>query len=220
MMTCLKAASARSSVGDGREDGDDAVGVGAGVDADGEGGDGEVAGEVGDGGDLAVGHDVEGAVAVAERGEAEGEVFDGAVQAGDFDDVADVVLVFDEDEDAVEHVFEDGLRAEADAEADDAGGGDEGAERDADRSRAVCMNDDRSREAVGGGADDGGDGAELGGALGVADQRSARCCNRVDEKAGDVLEDESDQESDDDLGQAVLQEVDEVVVPVAFEPEE
>ena len=84
-------------------------------------GDGEVAGEVGDGGDLAVGDDVEGAVAVAEAGAAEGEVFDGAFEAGEGDGFADVVLVFDEDEDAVEHVLEDGLRAEADADAEDAG---------------------------------------------------------------------------------------------------
>ena len=112
--------------GDVAEDGDDFVGVGAGVDADVEGGDGVVAGEVGDGGDLAVGDDVEGAVGVAQGGAAEGEVFDGAFEAGDVDDLADVVLVFDEDEDAVEHVFEDALRAEADADAENAGGGEEG----------------------------------------------------------------------------------------------
>ena len=53
--------------GDAGEYRDDFVGIGAGVDADVEGGDGEVAGEVGDGGDLAVGDDVEGAVGVAER---------------------------------------------------------------------------------------------------------------------------------------------------------
>ncbi len=34
-------------------------------------------------------------------------------------DFADVVLVFDEDEDAVEHVLEDGLGSEADADADE-----------------------------------------------------------------------------------------------------
>ena len=103
------------------EQGDDLVGIGAGVDADVEGGDGVVAGEVGDGGDLAVGDDVEGAVGVAEGGAAEGEVFDGALEAGDVDDLADVVLVFDEDEDAVEHVLEDALRAEADGDAENAG---------------------------------------------------------------------------------------------------
>ena len=81
---------------------EDFVGVGAGVDGEVEGGDGEVAGEIGDGGDLGVGDEVEGAVAVAQGGEAEGEVFDGAGERGELDDVADVVLVFDEDEDAVE----------------------------------------------------------------------------------------------------------------------
>src|SRR5258708_32228871 len=75
------------------EQGDDFVGVGAGVDAYVEGGDGVVAGEIGDGGDLAVGDDVEGAVGVADGGAAEGEVFDGAFEAGDGDDFADVVVV-------------------------------------------------------------------------------------------------------------------------------
>ncbi len=91
------------------EQGDDLIRICAGVDADVEGGDGVVAGEIGDGGDLAVGDDVEGAVGVADGGAAEGEVFDGAFEAGDVDDLADVVLVFDEDQDAVEHVLEDAL---------------------------------------------------------------------------------------------------------------
>ncbi len=111
--------------GGGAEEVEDAVGVGGGVDDDGEGGDGEVAGVVGDGGDLGVGDEVEGAVGVAQGGEAEGEVLDGAGEGGDFDGVADVVLVFDEDEDAVEDVLEEGLRAEADADADDSGGGEQ-----------------------------------------------------------------------------------------------
>ena len=93
------------------EKGDDLVGIGAGVDADLKGGDGEVPGEVGDGGDLAVGNDVEGAISVTELGAAEREVFDGAFEPGKGDNLADVVLIFNEDEDAVEHVFEDGLGA-------------------------------------------------------------------------------------------------------------
>ena len=48
--------------GGGAQDGEDVVGVGGGVDGEGEGGDGEVAGVVGDGGDLGVGDEVEGAV--------------------------------------------------------------------------------------------------------------------------------------------------------------
>ena len=107
--------------GDTAKDGDDPVGIGAGVDADVEGCDRVVAGEIGDGSDLAVGDDVESAVGIAHGGAAEGEVFDGAFEAGDIDDLAYVVLVFDKDEDAVDHVLEDALRAEADGDAEDAG---------------------------------------------------------------------------------------------------
>ena len=108
------------------EDGDDLVGVGAGVDADIEHGDGVVAGEIGDGGDLTVGDDVQSTVGVAEGGAAEGEVFHGALETGKEDDLADVVLVFYEDEDAVEHVLKYGLGTETDADADDAGRGQDG----------------------------------------------------------------------------------------------
>ena len=99
------------------EESDDLVGIGAGVDGDLERGDGVVAREVGDGGDLAVGDDVEGAVGVADAGAAEGEVFDGTLEAGEDDDLAYVVLVFDQDEEAGEHVLEEGLRAETNADA-------------------------------------------------------------------------------------------------------
>ena len=105
--------------GDFTEECHDFVGVGAGVDRDLEGGEGVIAGEIGDGGDLAVGNDVEGAVAVAEGGAAEGEVLDCTLKARNGDNFSDVVLVFYEDEDTVKHVFEDGLRAEAYADADD-----------------------------------------------------------------------------------------------------
>ena len=148
------------------EQGDDFVGVGAGVDADVEGGDGVVAGEVGDGGDLAVGDDVEGAVGVAEGGAAKGEVFDGAFEACDVDDLADVVLIFDEDQDAVEHVLEDALRAEADGDAENAGGGEQRLVGDAEEVENL-EEDDEAEDAVGGGSYDGGHGAELGGPVEV-----------------------------------------------------
>ena len=179
------------SVGDGAEECHDFVGVGAGVDADGERGDGVVAGEVGDGGDLAVGDDVEGAVGVAEGGAAEGEVFDGAFEAGEGDDFADVVLVFDEDEDAGDHVLEHGLRAEAEADADDAGGGEDGLVGDLEDVEDLEEGDE-SEDAVGGGAEDGGDGAELGGAVEVADLVVGAVAQAVDEEEHDALEDEDD----------------------------
>ena len=81
MTTSLNASSSRTSAASRCEDLDDAVGVFAGADADRQRGDGEVAREVGDGGDLAVGHDVERAVAVAQLGHAQGQVLDRALQA-------------------------------------------------------------------------------------------------------------------------------------------
>ena len=103
------------------------------------------------------------------------------LQSGDLDDFADVVLVFDEDEDAVEHVLEDGLGAEADADADDAGRGEQRREIDAEDGQDV-EKDDEADDAVGGGADDGGDGAELGGALRVADLLVGAAAHPVDEE--------------------------------------
>src|ERR1700710_468600 len=133
------------------EQGDDFVRVGACVDRDVEGGDGEVAGEVGDGGDLAVGDDVEGSVGVADAGAAEGEVFYCAFESGDVDDLADVVLVFDEDQDAVDHVLEDGLGTEADGDAEDAGGGEDRLVGDAEKVKDL-KEDDEAEDGVGGGA--------------------------------------------------------------------
>ena len=83
-------------------------GIGAGVDADLKRGDGEVLGEVGSGGDLAVGDDIgchlRREILVLRR-----ERSSTVPLSPPEDDFADVVLVFDEDEDAVEHVLEDGL---------------------------------------------------------------------------------------------------------------
>ena len=202
--------------GDLTEDGDDFVGVGAGVYADVEAGDGVVAGEIGDGGDLAVGDDVEGAVAVAEAGAAEGEVFDGAFESGENDDFADVVLVFDEDEDAVEHVLEDGLGAEADADTDDSGRGEDGLVGDVEDVEDLKEGDE-AEDADGGGAEDGGHGAELGGAVEVADLMVGASAHLLDEEEDDALEDEDDEKDYDDFGQLVLQKQDDVVVPVVFD---
>ena len=183
-------------VGESLEDGHDAVGVFAGVDGDVEGADGEVAGEVGDGGDLGVGDDVDGAVAVAEAGDAEAEVFDDAGEAGNLDGIADGVLVFDEDEDAGEHVLEDGLGAKGDAKADDAGGGDEGSERDAEGGEDLGE-EIEAGDAVGGGSKDGGHGAELAGALGVADEAIGLLVEALDEEGDDGLKEEGEKEGED-----------------------
>jgi len=197
------------------ENGYDAVGVDTGVDAHREGGDGEVAGKVGDGRDLAVGDDVDGAVAVAERGATEGEIFDRTLQAGDFDGVTHVVLVFEEDEDAVEHVLEDGLRTKTDAKADNACGSDKRAERHSNGAQQLHA-DIRHNKGVGAGANDSGGSAELGGALSVSDQAVGAALHAPDEEKGHPLQDESDEQGDDDLGQAVLQEAYEVGVPAVL----
>jgi len=204
------------SVGQRGEDGDDPVGVDAGIYADGEGGNREVAGEIGDGRDLAVRHDVDRAVAVAESGAAQSEVFDGALEAGDFDRVANVVLVFDKDEDAVEHVLEEGLCAETDAEADDSGRRDEGPERDTDGAEQLHGDVDQD-EGVGGGADDAGGGAKLRSALVVSDEAVGAAPHALDEEKRQALQDEGDDKCDNNLGQAVLQEGNEVGVPAVFE---
>jgi hypothetical protein len=203
------------AVGHFTQDGDDLIRIGAGVHADVELGDGEVAGEVGDGGDLAVGDDVEGAVAIAETGAAEGEVFDGAFESGENDDLADVVLVFDEDEDAVEHVFEYGLCAEADADADDSGGGKDGLVGDVEDVEDLKEGDE-AKYTDGGGAKDGGHGAELGGAMEV-DLMVGPGAHLFDEEEDNTLEDEDNQKDHGDFGQLVLQERDDVVVPVVFD---
>jgi hypothetical protein len=188
----------------------DAVGVFAGVDAERKGGDGEVSREVGDGCYLTIGDDIERAVTIAKLGEAQGKVFDGTLKACDFDHVAYVVLVFNEDEEAIKDVFKDGLRAEADAKAYYSGRGDEGSSRDADGAKD--LNEDIKREqAVSGGSDDAGERAQLGramayGALGAF-------AHAADEECDDSPEDKGDQECDKYLGKTILGEVDQGFVP-------
>lgn len=203
-------------LGEAAEGGDDGVGVCAGVDADWKRGDGVVAGHVGDGGDLAVRDEVERAVAVAELGGAQGEIFDRALEAGDANDFTDVVLVFDEDEDAVEHVLEDALRTEADTDANDTGRGQQRGEIDVEDGQDV-QQDDEADDTVGGGPDDGCHGAELGGALRVADLSLGQKIHALDEEVDDSLQDESKDENANETGQVGAEEVDDVVMPVALE---
>ncbi len=198
------------------EDGDDPVGIFAGVDGDVEGADGEVPGEVGDSGDLTVGDDVERAVAVAQAGDAEAEVFHGSSEAGDADAVSDGVLVLDEDEDAGEHVLEDGLGSEADAQPDDAGRGDEGAQRDA-KGAENLSEEIEAGDAKGGGAQDGGDGAKLAGALIVGDKTVSTVVQTLDEQPHGPLEEEGQEQSEENLRNAVLDEVGEVELPTVLD---
>ena len=145
---------------------EDLVGVGGEVDADVDGGHGVADAEIGDGGDLRVGNDVEGAVGVADGGFAQGHGFDDAGKAGEAHGVADVELVFDDDEDAVEHVLDDVLSGEADGDSGDAGGGQQGAEVDADGVENLHAGDEAD-DGEAGGADDAGEGLDLGDAAGA-----------------------------------------------------
>ena len=72
------------------------------------------------------------AVVVADDRAAERDALDRAGDVGDADDVAGAVLVFGEQEDAVDRVADEGLRAEREREAGDAEAGDDGRDVDAD----------------------------------------------------------------------------------------
>lgn len=203
-------------LGEREQDAHDFVGVGAGVYADRQRGDGVVAGEVGDGGDLAVGDDVECAVSVADARRAEGEVFDDAFESGNGHCLADIVLVFDEDEEAVDHVLEHGLRAEADADADDAGRSQDGLVGDVEDVEYLEQRDE-GQHGVGRSTHDRGDGAELRRALEVADVGVRSFAQAMHEEQDDALEDEQDQKDGNEFGHLIAYEVDDIVVPAALD---
>lgn len=73
---------------------------------------------------------------------------------------------------------------------------------------------DESENAVGGGAEDRGHGAELGGSVKVADLAVGAFTQAFDEEENDALEDEDDKQDRDEAGKLVATEVDDVVVPV------
>jgi hypothetical protein len=202
--------------GDVGEQGDDLVGVGARVDTDVEGSDRVVAREVGDGGDLAVGDDVESAVCVADGGASKGEVFDGALEAGEADDLADVVLVFDEDENTVEHVLEDALCAEADGDAQNAGRSEKGLVADVQKVEDL-QEDDEAEDGVRSGAYDSGHGAKLGGTVEVAYLMVGAAAQALDEEQHEAMKHIDDEKDGEELRQLVLNEEDDVVVPVTLD---
>ena len=101
------------------------VRIGREIDADIYGCHGVTGAQIGDGGDQRVGDDVECAVAVANGGFAQSHGLDGSGQASDFDGIAHIELVFNEDEDPVEHVPDDVLCCQADGYTDYSGGSEE-----------------------------------------------------------------------------------------------
>ena len=204
------------SVRDGLEDRDDPVGVCGGVDGDGKVGNGEVAGEVLHGGDLTVRDDVEGAIGVSQTGGAEGEQLNGTREAGDSDDIADVVLVFDEDEDSVEDVFEDGLSAQANADSDDSGGGKKRFHTHAEDGEHLEQ-DDEADEAVGGSSEDAGHGTQLRGALGVGNLAVGKPMHTDDEEDDEAPEDKGGKEDDEEVRHVIADEAYDPLVPVMRE---
>ena len=195
-----------------REERDDLVRIGTGVDRNLEGSQGEVAGEIGDDGDLAVGNGVEGAIEVAKRGAAKGKVFDGAFEVGDDDDFAYVVLILNKDEDSIEHVLEEGLRAETDADAEDAGRGEQRLVGDVEEVENL-QEGNEAEDAVGGGTQDGCHGAELRSAVEVADVAVGAGAEALDEEKYDALKNEDDEQDGEQAGEFVADKGNDVGVP-------
>ena len=171
-----------------------AVRILARIDADGERSDRKVAGEVGDGRDLAVGHDIQRTVAVAQLGAAQGQVFDRALKTGDLDRISDAVLIFDQDEEAIEHILEQRLRPEADPQSDNPGRGDERPERHTDRAQKL-QKDVEADQRIDGGVHNARHRSELCGPAAVADQRICPATQSPDKEGDEPLRDEGDHQS-------------------------
>ena len=77
--------------------------------------------------------------------------------------------------------------------------------------------DDKADDAVRGGAENGGHGAELCGALGVADLAIGKSEHAVDEKVDQALQDEGEDEDGEEARDVGAYEVGDVGVPVSFE---
>ena len=159
---------------------------------------------------------MQGAVDVAEARETEGQVFYRAGEGSDFDDFADVVLIFCEDEDAVDDVFEERLRAETDADAEDTGGCEQGSVIDVEELEDL-EEDEEADDGVGGAADDGGDGADLRGAAGFGGQFLCDAEEAIYEVQTDPREDEEAEQDDEDFWQTVSDHVEHVLVPAFLE---
>ncbi|GAC1358219.1 MAG: hypothetical protein NVSMB3_05240 [Acidobacteriaceae bacterium] len=76
---------------------------------------------------------------------------------------------------------------------------------------------DKSEDAVGGGAEDGSHGAQLGGALEVANLAVRESSHASDEEVHDTLQDKSEHQNGDQTQQIGSEEGDDVRVPITFE---
>ena len=142
--------------GDGVEFGEEGIGV---VEA----GDGEVeeeagvaAGDIGEAADGAIGEGVDGAITGAEDGGPEADVLDGAALAIDFADIAGADVVFEQEEDAGEGVFDERAGTEAEGEGADTEAGEDGGEVEAE----LTGEREGGEKPDGGGGDFAGDAGE------------------------------------------------------------
>lgn len=99
------------------------IGIGREIDADMDRRNRIVCAHVGNGSDLRIGNDKEGAVVSANRGFAQGQGFNNAFYSGDVHGIAHAELAFYQDQESVEHVFDDVLCRETDGDARHSGGG-------------------------------------------------------------------------------------------------
>src|SRR5262249_1597215 len=75
-----------------------------------------IAREIADNFDFAAGHGMDGSIKVAQYGSPKGHIFHYALHAANLYGIAAVVLVFREDKEAIDEVFDQRLRAESDGQ--------------------------------------------------------------------------------------------------------
>lgn len=84
---------------------------------------GPVAREITDNGDLAIGHVMDGPIIIAQHSAAQGHDFDRAFHPCNSNDITEIVLILQQNKEAVDDVFDEGLRAKADRKSGNAGAG-------------------------------------------------------------------------------------------------
>jgi hypothetical protein len=115
-------------------------------------------------GNLAIGNDVERAVKAAERSFAQGHGIDRASHPRQGDYIAHVVLVLHQDQNAVEHVFHNGLRCQADSHASDPRAGQKRSQVEMENILHNLQDGQERYDDYSGGADDRSKCAQLGAA--------------------------------------------------------
>ena len=165
---------------------------------------------------LRVRNDIEGAVTVAQPRQAQSQVFNGAGKRRDLDGFADVVLVFDDDEDAVDDVFEERLRGQADAHADNAGRGEQRFNIDPEQLQEL-QEENEAEDAEGGRTKNRRHRSQLGAAVRFHMVAGRYLAHAIDKELDNALSKEQEKKDDQELRQAVLDHHDDALVPVGFD---